>query len=218
MNDVRGWIEEKLRENGFSSSRLPNRQLVITRDSHADARVLCVGLAKGEFFDADDFIAAVEEAPSIEFVVVVPTHITNAAYALTEELGICVAGFGELTNALRNDDRIAEHIDSQEQFERRRLKYNKAVNSIKRKGHHAYEIQRKEHRSLTIITTNVYEFTADGLYGILESYEDINPDLIVVTNPNCRGFATHSRRAADQAGIGLVRFVDFLEDLGSKWT
>jgi hypothetical protein len=219
MNDVRSWIEEKLREDGFSSTRrLPKRQLEITRDSYPDARVLCVGLSKGETFDADDLIAAIEDVPDTEFVVVVPTRITHAAYERAEELGVCVAGFGELVHALRTDDNIAEHVDGQEQYERRRLKYNKAVKSLKRKGHHAYEIQRKEHRPLTIITTNVYEFTVDRLYSILESYEGIEPDLIVVTNPNCRGFSTHSRQAANQAGIPLVRFADFLTDLGSKWT
>jgi hypothetical protein len=218
MNDVRGWIEEKLRENGFSSTRLPKLQLEITRDPYLDARVVCIGLSKGEAFDAEDLIAAIEDVPGTEFVVVVPTHITHAAYERAEELGVCVAGFGELVNALRYDDNIAKHVDSQEQYERRRLQYNKAVKSLKRKGHHAYEIQRKEHRPLTIITTNVYEFTADKLYSILESYDGIEPDLIVVTNPNCRGFSTHSRQAASQAGIPLVRFVDFLNDLGSKWT
>jgi hypothetical protein len=41
--------------------------------------------------------------------------------------------------------------------------------------------------------------------------------LIVVTNPNCRGFSTDSQRAAAQAGIPLVHFDDFLDDLGTKW-
>jgi hypothetical protein len=41
--------------------------------------------------------------------------------------------------------------------------------------------------------------------------------LIVVTNPNCRGFSTDSQRAGAQAGISLVHFDDFLDDLGTKW-
>ncbi|MEV0372555.1 hypothetical protein AB0I10_22440 [Streptomyces sp. NPDC050636] len=218
MNDVRGWIEAKLREKGFSSTRLPERQLEIARDPYPDARVLCVGLSKGETFDAENLVAAVEDIPGTGFVVVVPTNITHAAYERAEELGVCVAGFGELVDALQHDEDIAGHIDSQEQYEQRRLKYNKAVKSLKRKGYHAYEIQRKKHRPLTIVTTNVYEFTADRLYSILESYEGIEPDLVVVTNPNCRGFSTDSMQAASQTGIPLVRLVDFLDDLGSNWT
>ncbi|WP_328542612.1 hypothetical protein OHT17_32220 [Streptomyces sp. NBC_00371] len=218
MNDVRDWIERKLTESRFSSRRLPDRQLEITRDSYPDARVLCVGLGKGELFDAESLDAVLTDVPDTGFVVVVPTAITHAAYERAEELGVCVAGFGELINALHYDEDIAQHVDSQEQYERRRLIRNRAVKSLKRKGYHAYEIQRRELRSLTVVTTNDYEFTADRLYRLLESYEGINPDLIVVTNPNSRGFSTDSLQAANRAGIPLALFNSFLDDLGTKWT
>src|SRR5690606_4503469 len=146
-----------------------------------------------------------EQVPDTRFVVVVPTRITHATYERAEERGICVTGFGELVNALQNDVDVAHHIDSQEQYERRRLLYNKAVKSLKRKGYHGYEIQRTEHRPLTIVTTNDYEFTVDRLYSILESYEGVDLDLVVVTNPSCRGFSTESQQAAAQVGIPLVR-------------
>jgi hypothetical protein len=218
MKDMRGWIEEKLRENGYTSTRLPSFQLEIERASRPGARVLCIGLEEGEAFDAQDVDVAIEEVAGTGFVVVVPTRITHAAYERAEDLGICVTGFGELVDALEHDENIAQHIDSQEKYERRRLIRNKAVKSLKRKGRHAYEILRGKLRSLTIITTNDYEFTTDRMYILLESYEGIDPDLIVVTNPNCSGFSTDSWRAAEQAGIPLVLFDDFLDGLGTKWT
>lgn len=218
MNDVRGWIEKKLQEQGYSSTRLSSFQLEIERTFLPDARVLCIGLEDGETFDAEDVDASIDKVVGTGFFVVVPTRIAHAAYERAEERGICVTGFGELLNALNCDENIAQHIDSQEQYERRRLTRNRAVKSLKRKGHHAYEIGRDKLRSLTIITTNDYEFTADRLYTLLESYQRIEPDLIVVTNPNCRGFSTDSRRAAAQTGIPLVHFDDFLDDLGAKWT
>ncbi len=218
MNDVRGWIEKKLQEQGYSSRRLHSFQLEIERASRPGARVLCIGLEDGETFDAGDVDSWIENVSGTGFVVVVPTRITHAAYERADEHGICVTGFGELLSALKCDEDIAQHIDSQEQYERRRLTYNKAVKSVKRKGYHAYEIRRDKLRSLTIITTNDYEFTADRLYTLLESYQGIAPDLIVATNPSCRGFSTDSRGAAAQAGIPLVRFEDFLQDLGTKWT
>jgi hypothetical protein len=52
----------------------------------------------------------------------------------------------------------------------------------------------------------------------MESYQTIEPDLIVVTSPSCCGFSTDSRRAAAQTGIPLVHFDDFLNHLGAKWT
>lgn len=218
MTDVRSWIENKLQEHGYSSRKLPSFQLDIDRPSRPSARVLCIGLEDGEAFDAEDVDACTAEVASTRFVVVVPTRITHAAYERAEELGVCVAGFGELLDALKHDEDITQHIDSQEQYERRRLSHNSAVKLLKRKGHHAYEIRRNKLRPLTIITTNHYEFTADELYTLLESYQRIEPDLIVVTNPNCRGFSSDSLRAAKQAGISLVHFDDFLDNLGSKWT
>ncbi|MFF2135029.1 hypothetical protein [Streptomyces sp. NPDC058193] len=218
MNDVRGWIESKLTESRFSSTRLPDHQLEIERTAYSNARVLCVGLEKGKAFDVEDLDAAVTDVPGTEFIVVVPTAITHAAYERAEEIGVCVAGFGELISALHHDEDMAKHVDSQEQYERRRLVSNRVVASIKRKGYHAYEIQRKGLRPLTVITTNVYEFTADRLYTIVESYEGIRPDVIVSTNPNCRGFSTDSTQAAAQVGIPLARLNDFLNELGTKWT
>lgn len=218
MNDARGWIQGKLTEKGYSSKALSQHQLHITRDLYPDAHVLCVGIDPGETFDAEDLDKAIEDVPGTGFVVVVPTRISHATYERAEELGVCVAGFGELVNALRHDEDISQHIDSQEQYERRRLTHNKAVDSVKRKGRHAYEVHRKTLRPLTVVTTDNYEFTADQLYNILDSYRGIEPDLIVVTNPNCRGFSTDSTLAAAQAGIPVVRFFDFLDDLGTQWT
>ncbi|WP_157857827.1 hypothetical protein [Streptomyces durhamensis] len=218
MNDVRGWVQGKLIEKGYSSRVLPKHQLQISRDSRPDARVLCVGLGTGQAFDADDLDTAVEDVPGTGFVVVVPTRITHAAYERAEDLGVCVTGFGELLDALQHDEDITQHVDSQEKYERNRLIYNKAVESVKRKGRHAYEIRRKNLRPLTIVTTNNYEFTAEQLYDILASYRTIAPDLIVVTNPNCGGFSTDSMSAATQTGIPIVRFFDFLDCLGTEWT
>lgn len=217
MNDPRAWVEKKLHERGYSSTRLPNFQLEIERDHRPDARVLCIGLNAGETFDSEDLDAWIEKVHDTGFVLVVPTRITHAAYERAEERGVCVAGFGELLDALKDDENIAEHVDSQEQYERRRLTCNKFVNSLKRKGHHAYEIRRNQLRPLTVITTNHYEFTVDELYSLLESYRQVTPDLIVVTNPNCRGFSTDSLQAATHAGIPIIHFDDFLDNLGTKW-
>lgn len=217
MADVRGWIEQKLLENGYYSTRHPGGYLEIERTSRPGARVLCVGLGGGEKFDAEDVDRAVSDLASSRFIVVLPTRITHAAYERAEERRVCVAGFGELLDALINDENIEDHVDSQEQYERRRLGRHSAVKSIKRRGHHAYDIRRDTLRTLTIITTNGYEFTADELYSLLESYEDITPDVIVVTNPNCHGFSTDSLRAAAQVGVPLALFDDFLGGLALKW-
>ncbi|MGV9270272.1 hypothetical protein ACWDRR_37160 [Kitasatospora sp. NPDC003701] len=218
MNDVRTWVEKKLREKGYSSSRLDNFQLKIARSAYPDAKVLCVGLEDGDTFKAEDVDAAVSTVPGTGFILVVPTRIAHHAYERAEELGVCIAGFGELSSALAEDAVIARHVDSQEQYERRRLTSHRAVESIKRKGRHAYEIRRKQLRPLVIATTDNYELTADGLYHIVESYQGVDPELVVVTNPNCRGFSMESMQAATQVGMPVVLLSEFLRDLGTKWT
>ena len=149
---------------------------------------------------------------------VVPTRITHAAYERAEERGVCVAGFGELLDALSLDDDISQHIDSRESYERRRLVRNKAVTSLKRKGHHAYEVRRKRLRPLVIITTDEYEFTVDRLYNLLDSYDGVAVDVIVIANPSCYGLSTDSRKAAEWAGVSLALFGDFLDRVGTNWT
>ena len=207
-----------MQEQGYSSARLDRFQLEIERDSLPDPCVLCIWLHDGESFDAGDVESCIDMVPSTRFIVVVPTRITHAAYERADERGICVAGFCELLDALNLDVDIAQHIDSQERYERRRLTRHKAVSALKRKGKHAYEVRRKRLRSLTIITSSEYEFTADELYNLLESYAGIEPDLIVIRNPNCHRLPTDSQQAAARAGTALTLFDDFLNDLGTKWT
>ena len=217
MKDARSWVQKKLSEKGYSSRRLPPCQLEIERDKYPPARILCIGLDSGETLDApavDDLLAQV---PEVGFIVVLPTRIGHSAYERADERGICVAGFGELQDALEGDEDIARHIDSQEQYERKRLVNSRWVESIKRRGHHAYTIERRELRPLTIVTTNEYEFTVDELYTLLDEYAGIEPDLIVVTNPNCHGLSSESVEASERSGVPIALFNDFLGDLGVEW-
>jgi hypothetical protein len=220
VSDARDWIEETLlAEHGYPSTRFPDQQLEIKRPSLPTARVLCVGLGSGETLEGDDVDAWLAEVPNTRFIVATPTRrIGNSAYERAEERGICVAGLGELVDALDEDADISQHVDSQERYERKRLIRHRAVTSIKRRGRHAYEVRRRDSRPLTIIATNHYEFTADNLYSILEQFEGIDPDLIVVTNPSCHGFSSDSKAAAAQTGIPIILFNDFLADLGTAWT
>lgn len=219
MNDPRDWIEQKLAGRSYQIRRVHPLGLVVTRPDLPDARVLCVGLDNGESFAAEDVDEALEIMPDLQFVAVVPTRVEHEAYQRAEELGVCVAGFGELSSALAADSNISEHIDTQELYERTRLQRNQHVVSLRRRGHHAYEVTRQPPLpSLTIITTNVYEFTVDEFYRLLDSYGNIAPDIVVITNPNCRGLSTDSMTAAERAGVPLELFPDVLDGMGRRWT
>jgi hypothetical protein len=217
MHDVTTWVRRRLGEKGFRSALRGTSGISVSRDSRPAVRVYCVGVDAGERVAERDLERAVDEMPDAEFVVVVPTRIADAAYELADELGVCVAGFGELVDALETDDDVTTHIDSQERYERQRLTRHPVVTGLRRRGHHAYTIERRRLDPLTIATTDKYEFTADGLYGLLEEHEGTNLDLVVVTNPNCWGLSTDSLTAARQTGTRVVLFSDFLDDLGSAW-
>ena len=190
MSSARDWVIGKLAGQGFLTTKVGVEGLLIQRHHLPDARVHCVGVSNRETFGADDVDAAMRSMADLQFIVVLPTDkIDHSAYQHAEECGVCVAGFGELRSALDDDADVAEHIDSQEQYERRRLIGHAAVESLKRRGYHAYEIRRSGLRPLSIVTTNVYEFTVDELYNLLDSYAGVDPELIVVTNPNCQGLS-----------------------------
>jgi hypothetical protein len=218
MDNSREWVVKKLANAGLSTTKIGTKGLIIHRVHLPDARVYCVGVDQLETFGAEDLDASMRDMPDLQFVVVLPTDpIAHDAYEHAEELGICVAGFGELKAALDDDHDVARHVDTQERYERRRILGHPSVESLKRRGHHAYEIRRSGLRPLTIVTTNFYEFTADELYSLQESFAYVELDMIVVTNPNCQGFSTDSLTAAEQTGIELVRLREFLAYLGKKW-
>ena len=217
MGDVRDWIRRKLAGAGYASGLQPPSALTIARTSFPDVRVSCVGLDTDQIFTRGDFEAVVSADGATEFVVVVPTKIAHDAYELAEEIGICVAGFGELLHALQHDADISAHIDSQEKYERRRLRSNRHVVDVKRKGHHAYLVERQGRPPLTIATSNKYEFTTDEFLTMLESFDGLKLDVAVVTNPNCQGISADSAQAAKNAGVPVVLFSDFLANLGTKW-
>lgn len=213
MHDVTTWVRRRLAEKGFHSASSGALGILVSRQSLPDVHVYCAGMDPAERFSSRDLERAVDAMPDAEFVVVVPTRIADAAYELAEELEVCVAGFGELVDALQHTDDVRAHVDSQERYERRRLTRHPVVTGLRRRGHHTYTIERGRLAALTIATTDRYEFTADELYGLLEAHEGIDLDLVVVTNPNCRGLSTDSLAAARQTGTRVVLLSDFLDDL-----
>jgi hypothetical protein len=214
---ARDWIAAKLlAKTSYTTSKLGDAGLNIRRRHQPDGIVYCASAGQ-DGFSAKDVDDAVRAMPNLRFVAVVPTNrIQHDAYQRGEELGICVAGFGELQSALEDDADIGRHVDTQEAWERRRLSRHREVDSLKRRGHHAYELRLKGERTITIVTTNSYEFTVDEYYRLLDSYDEVQPDAVVVTNPNCAGLSKDSRTAAEQAGIPLALLNDFLDGLGKR--
>jgi hypothetical protein len=141
-------------------------------------------------FTVDDLKAACRELPALQFVVLVHRDADNEAYERAEELGICLAGLGDLKSALRHDLNIGQHLNSEQAYLLSRLRKNRHVVSVRRCGRSAYEVLRKVPMpSLTIVATEDYEVTSDSVYELLEEYGGLNVHAIVSTSPACFGFA-----------------------------
>jgi hypothetical protein len=226
VSNSRAWVIRKLREesarDGGSSDPSPNvvgaHGLRVVRNARPDALVYCAGLRQDETFGLEDLDRALSELRGVQFVVVVPTRIAHAVYVRAEELGLCVDGFAELAAALRDDDDVSRHRRREQAYVMRRLGARKVVRSVSRRGLSAYEIERSNLPSLTIVTSDDYELTADSVYSLLETYSSLDVDAVAITNPNVRGLSSDSLRAGERAGVRVLLFGDLLDALGERWT
>jgi hypothetical protein len=226
VSDVRAWIVRKLREDARpdpASKDAPpefvgDHGVRIIRGGRPDALIYCIGLRQSEAFDLEDLERAVSELPGVQFVAVVPTCIAHAVYERAEEIGLSVDGFSELAVALRDDDDVSRHMGREHAYVVRRLRAHKVVRSVRRRGLSAYEIVRLGLPSLTIVTSDDYELTADRVYSLLESYSGLAVDAVATTNPNARGLSSDSVQAGQRAGVRVLLFADVLDALGERWT
>jgi hypothetical protein len=192
--------------------------LRVARRTRPDALIYCAGLRQHETFGLEDLDRALGELCGVQFVVVVPTRIAHAVYPRADELRLCVDGFGELAAALRDDDDVSLHRRREHAYVMRRLGARKMVRSVRRRGLSAYEIERSNLPSLTIVTSEEYELTADGVYSLLESYAGLDVAAVAITNPNVRGLSTDALRAGARSGVRVLLFGDLLDALGERWT
>ncbi|MFG2045753.1 hypothetical protein [Dactylosporangium sp. NPDC048998] len=213
---IRSWIIGKLQDE-YTIHPIGQHGLQIERWVRPTAFVYCVESGT-DWFTTADLNLAHQEMPSVEFVVLVKRQAESEAYELADELGICLSTFGELKSALAEDVNIAEHLSREQAYVLSRLGNNRHVDGLRRRGAAVYEISRVGALStLNIVTVDHYELTSDEVYTLLDRNDNVDLDVIVNTNPNCRGFADEVSKAAEHAGVRVLTFNEFLNDLGKEW-
>ena len=180
--------------------------------------VYCADTDGAGRFTVDDLEAACRELPALQFVVLVRRDADHEAYERAEELGICLAGLGDLKSALRHDLNIGQHLSSEQAYLLSRLQKNRHVVSVRRCGRSAYEVSRKALMSpLTIVATEDYELTSDSVDQLLDEYGGIDVHVIVSTSPACFGFAGEVLAAGKRTGTRIFSLNQLLDVLGSRW-
>lgn len=170
-----------------------------------------VAPAEGCDFTPHSLSAAVDEMPDLEFVLAVRRKIANTTYTAVDDRGVAIGGLYHLREALRTEARISEFRTRDRAHIEKRLRTSRFTAGIVRRGKDAYEIAcRSANLRVTALMTNKYEFTAEELYNLIAQYSELEIEAVVVTNPNCYGFSSASKRAARETGTQLILLGDFL--------
>jgi hypothetical protein len=216
---IRDWVVQKVREDTPHSVEVEgDRGLVVKRTGMPTARVYCPETSDTLPFTDDDLRRAIEEMPDVQFVVAIRRRIANDTYAPADQEGVALGNLGALKAALRDFPDVSRHKWPEQEFVQKRLSRNKHVLGWRRRGANTYEVTRKAgNRTITIVTIDHYELTADAVYELLEAHDGFDIDAIVTTNRHCRGFSPSTLTAVSAAGTQILTMDDFVLSLDAPW-
>lgn len=223
---VRSWVVTKLKENlgrhhknlnDFTFESIDSSGLRIYRPSKSTCIAYCASVSSSSPFTARSLDSAQAELPELQFVVAVPTKIDHSAYAAADQRNVAVEGFSEFASAVRDSDDIGSHRDREQSFLKSRFDSWRVITNFRRTGYRSFTINRSVGRSVSLVTTDSYELTSDAVYGIVESYQGMEIDAIVLTNPSTRGIAPEAIAAAQECDKRLVLISDLPRALRDSW-
>lgn len=216
---IRAWVVVQLRKGSRAVEAVGEHGVRVLRAGRAVAVAYCVEADTVNPFTADALQDAVDELPQAGMVIVTRRVVDPEVYDRARELGVCVDTFGGFERALREFDDISKYAHPEEIYIRKRITANRAVTSVIRWGHRAWELQRiKGLRPLIIVTHDRYELTDDGFSEILSQYPKLDLDALVITNPSAQGFGDRVVKSAQQAGVPLYTLNDFIDEIRKPWT
>lgn len=216
---IRDWVVVQLRKDARVVEAVGAHGVKVLRPGRPDAVGYCVEPDSVNPFTADALQDAVNELPDVGMVIVTRRLVDPDVYERARELKICVDTFGGFTSALDDLDDISEYVHREEVYIRRRLLATRAVTSVIRRGHRAWELQRISGlRPLTIVTNDRYELTDYEFTTVLNQYPKLDLDAFAITNPSARGFGDRAVASARQAGVALCLLDEFIAEIRKPWT
>lgn len=215
---IRNWVVGKLARDYTVSDYTDSSAVLVERGARPPAVICCVEPDRLVPFTVTDLEDLLVEAPECQFVVLTRRRAVSRVYEVAAELGVYVGSFGDLRSALETEDDVSRYTDREQTYVRTRIGRNRHVANLERCGKTAYRIVRRGGlRPLIVVTTDQYELTADAVYQLLDEHEDLAPDAIVVTNPNCRGFAPTIVAVQANTEVASYLMQDFLDSLAESW-
>lgn len=223
---IRDWAIEQLRNDddfrgssGIVVQAIGTHGIKVERPDRSDAVAYCLEPDSVNPLTAEDLQDAIDELPQAGMVIVTRRLVDPEVYEQARDLGICVDTFGGFVRAIDDFDDITQYVHPEERYVRRRLAATKAVTSVIRLGHRAWELRRiKGLRPLTIVTHDRYELTNDGFADILEQYPKLDLDALVITNPAAQAFGGLVKKSAHQAGVRVYTINEFIDEIRKPWT
>lgn len=215
---IRDWAVGKLARDYTASGFGDSLAVLVERTTRPPAVICCVEPDSLVPFTVADLEKILVEVPDCQFVVLTRRRAVSGVYEVAAEEGVYVGSFGDLRSALETEDDVARYADREQTYVRSRIGRHRHVANLERCGKTAYRITRRGRlRPLTVVTTDQYELTADAVYELLDEHEDLAPDAIVVTNPNCRGFAPTIVAVQANTEVASYLMQDFLDSLTESW-
>lgn len=216
---IRDWAMKQLRKDSRVVEAVGEHGVKVPRPGRPDAVAFFVEPDNVNPFTVDALEDAVDELPQAGMVIVTRRVVDPDVYDRAREFGVCVDTFGGFGRALGEFDDISQYVHPEESYIRGRMAATRAVTSMTRRGHRAWELKRVDGlRPLMIVTHDRYELTDDGFTGILNQYPKLDLDALVITNPAAQGFGDRVVRSAQQARVPLFTLDDFIGKIRKPWT
>jgi len=149
--------------------------------------------------------------PDVQFIAVVNRHVQSAAHVHADTRAVAVGSFPMLKDALASDlDDISGFRSKERAYVERKLALSRKFLRVDRVGDMAYAVTPTRGPGFVIVVIERYELTSEAVDQLLEDYADLTVDVIVTSNPSCRGFSAGTLASVESAGRSIERLTDLV--------
>lgn len=210
------WLARKLAEHDSVSS-IQRVDAQVLRIERVVAPLVTLFVTSVQALGSEDVEAINDQHSDVDGIVNIKRdgHVTGAAIAVAEAMGIGLLGVGDTMRALRDKDNIAKYMSPEVMFVSRGLLQHSRVDAIERLDEARYLVRRSALGDVVILVALDYELTASRVRELIAFF--VSFDAIAASNPN--GTVTEEALAvAEGTNIVIFRWAQLLSALHEQWT
>ncbi|MCB2411488.1 hypothetical protein LGT39_01325 [Demequina sp. TTPB684] len=167
-------------------------------------------------FGFEDLERFQDELPGLEAVVLIKRDLQFGVFEEGRARGIAVSEFGHFRSSLA-ESHIGDFISREHAYVRSRMSRFREVMGIELVGLDAWRVLRSSALPALILQTHDrYEFTDDELWLLLDKNRDMNPDIMLITNPNAHGVSRRVRDSATSIDVEVLTLDDMRSRLSRR--